>query len=73
MMRFFLKVLTYNICHCMDYTNAKDSNFAREWWNIQPQKVAEVLRDINAQIVCLNEVFSAQSGVLKTQHRPQAY
>lgn len=71
-MELNLKILTYNICHCMDYTGASAPSWVRDWWNIQPQKVADVIKDVNAQIVGLNEVFSAPSGILEKQHEQLA-
>ncbi|MBQ7879462.1 MAG: endonuclease/exonuclease/phosphatase family protein [Clostridia bacterium] len=56
----------------MDYTDAKKPAWTRDWWNIRPRKVADVLQSIDAKIVGLNEVFSAPSGILKKQHEQLA-
>lgn len=49
-----IKVMTYNICHCMDYTDST----IRDFWNIYPEKTTQVVKSINADMVGLNEVFN---------------
>jgi endonuclease/exonuclease/phosphatase family metal-dependent hydrolase len=60
-------VMTYNVCHCRDYSSAKDADFWHRPEVADVQKTAGVLSSISADIVGLNEIYDAPSGVLHAQ------
>lgn len=62
-----IKLLTYNICHGMDYTDAKNPNFERNWLNINLNKNANAIKNSCAEIVCLNEIYNEGDGLLNKQ------
>ena len=62
-----IKVLTYNICHGMDYTNASSPTWVRDWRNIRLDKTAGVIKNVNADIVGLNEVYNSGGKDLDNQ------
>ena len=62
-----IKILTYNICHGMDYTDAKRPDFKRDWLNINLDKTAKVVENSGADIVGLNEIYNSGDGLLEKQ------
>lgn len=49
-----LKLATYNICHCKDFSNAVDKNVENI---VKVEQTAEVIKRINADVIGLNEVY----------------
>ncbi|MBO5713035.1 MAG: endonuclease/exonuclease/phosphatase family protein [Clostridia bacterium] len=62
-----LKILTYNICHGVDFTDAKNPEFKRDWLNINLDNTARIIKEIDADIVGLNEVYNEGAGLLNKQ------
>ncbi len=51
----------------MDYTDAKNPNWERNWLNINPQKTAEIIASTGADIVGLNEIYNSGVPTLEKQ------
>ena len=62
-----LKVMTYNICHGMDFSKASLPNWKSDWYNIRLDKTAEVIQSVQADVVCLNEVYNSGGELLDKQ------
>ncbi|PWM75296.1 MAG: hypothetical protein DBX59_02385 [Bacillota bacterium] len=52
----FLKVATYNVCHCSVFKN-NGNGYVNELADVSPAATADVIRGLNADIVGLNEVY----------------
>lgn len=62
-----LKIMTYNICHGIDFTDAKKEGWKQDWWNIRLDKTASVLQEVGADVVGLNEVYDCGEKPLDHQ------
>ena len=58
-----LRVATYNICHCLDFSEGKKPSEDC----IRPKKTADAIRLTNADVVGLNEVYNQGAGLLEKQ------
>ena len=61
------KILTYNICHGVDFTDAKNPEFKRDWLNVNLDNIGRIIGEIDADIVGLNEVYNEGDGLLNKQ------
>lgn len=61
-----LKIMTYNICHCLDFRKNSKPAWGVES-NIKIDETAEFIKNSNADIVGLNEVYNAETGMLARQ------
>ena len=56
-MKKSIKVLTYNVSHCVDHSDAKNEGWIFDYSKNEEEKTARVLKKINADIVGINEIF----------------
>lgn len=59
--------MTYNICHCLNFSGAKNPGWVLDDKNITLPKTAEFVKSIDADMVGLNEVFNGETGFLAKQ------
>ena len=64
--------MTYNICHGVDFSNASAPDWKMDWWDIRLDKTADVIKGVNADMVCLNEVYDSGAGALDKQAKKLA-
>lgn len=61
------KIMTYNICHGADYSNANNQGLIADWWNIQFDKTAKIIKESCADFIGLNEVYNSGGETLNNQ------
>ncbi len=71
-MKKHIKIATYNICHCLNFVNYVPPEPAWKVLEIEPEKTAETIRSLGAEIVGLNEVYETGGGGLDEQAKTLA-
>lgn len=66
-----VRIATYNIAHCLDFSTFKPPQKAGEL-PVLPQKTADVIRSLNATMVGLNEVYETGGDNLNEQAKTLA-
>lgn len=70
-MKKTIRIATYNIAHCLDFSTFQPPQKASEL-PVLPQKTAEVIRSLDASIVGLNEVYETGGKDLNQQAKTLA-
>lgn len=71
-MKKYIKIATYNICHCLNFTDYVPPTPAWQVLKIEPEKTAETIRALGAEIVGLNEVYESGGNGLDEQAKTLA-
>ena len=71
-MKKTIRVATYNIAHCLDFSTFQPPQVPSRDLSVLPQKTGEVIRSLNATIVGLNEVYETGENALNEQPKTLA-
>lgn len=52
-----LKIGTYNICHCCDFTKFTPPDYERDNYVVNIEQTARIIKQLNLDIIGLNEVY----------------
>lgn len=53
-----LKIGTYNICHCCDFTKFSPPNYERDNHVVNIEQTAKIIKDLDLDVIGLNEVYN---------------